>query len=130
MDPKDLCHLQNPPTHKLNLNNSPDIQFVIELFLTNYNNPIHSFNSICKALLHHYPEKDVYTYGQTKQFVRHLTGIVPLSHDICVNACIVYIGPLTLLECHPHHLEPHYNLIVLRKSGGKKKKAWRVFHTL
>ena len=90
MDPEDLHCLWNPPTHELTLDNSPDIQFVIDLFLANYNNPINSFNFICKALLHCYPKNDVYTYDQTKQFVRHFTDIVPLSHDMCVNTCIVY----------------------------------------
>ena len=49
---------------------------------------------------------------------------------MCVNTCIAYTGPLSLLECHPHCLEPHYHPIVLRKSGRKKKKVQRVFHTL
>ena len=40
MDLEDLNCLQNPPTHELTLDNSPDIWFIIDLLLVNYNNLI------------------------------------------------------------------------------------------
>jgi hypothetical protein len=130
MDEKDLERLRKPPTHEINLKSEPDLRLALDLFLANYTSSVDAYNRNRKAMQRRHPEDEVYTYDQAKRLVKHLSGIVPLAHDMCINTCIAYTGPFSDLETCPYCNTPRYNLIVPGERGGRKKTAQRVFHTM
>jgi hypothetical protein len=130
MDEEDLERLRNPPTYEITLESEPDLRLALDLFLANYTSSVDAYNQNRKAMLRRHPEDEVYTYDQAKRLVRHLSGIVPLAHDMCINTCIAYTGPFSDLEMCPSCNTPRYDPVVLEKSGGKEKIAQREFHTM
>jgi len=130
MDEEDLERLRKPPTHELNLEFEPDLRLALDLFLANYTSLVDAYNQNRKAMQRRHPEDEVYTYDQAKRLVRHLSGIVPLAHDMCINTCIAYTGPFADLETCPYCNTPRYNLIVPGERVGKKKTPQREFHTM
>jgi hypothetical protein len=130
MDEEDLERLRKPPTHEINLESEPDLRLALDLFLANYTSSVDAYNQNRKAMQRRHPEDEVYTYDQAKRLVRHLSGIVPLAHDMCINTCIAYVGPFGDLETCPYCNTPRYNPIVPGERGGRKKTAQRVFHTM
>lgn len=129
MEVEDLERLRNPPRYGINLESEPDLRLALDLFLANYTSSVDAYNQNRKAMLRHHPEDDVYTYDQAKRLVQHLSGIVPLAHDMCINTCIAYTGPFSILEICPYCNTPRYNPVVPGKSS-EKKAAQRVFHTM
>jgi hypothetical protein len=129
MDEEDLERLQNPPRYEISLESEPDLRLALDLFLANYTSSVDAYNQNRKAMLRRHPEDDIYTYDQAKRLVRHLSGIVPLAHDMCINTCIAYTGPFSDLEMCPYCNTPRYDPVVLGK-GSEKKTAQRVFHTM
>jgi hypothetical protein len=129
MDKEDLERLRKPPTHEISLKSEPDLRLALDLFLANYTSLVDAFNQNRKTMLQHHPEDEICTYDQAKHLVRHLSGIVPLAHDMCINTCIAYTGPFSDLEMCPYCNTPCYDPVVLEKSGGQKKTAQREFHT-
>ena len=129
MEEEDLERLRNPPRYGINLESEPDLQLALDLFLANYTSSVDTYNQNRKSMLRRHPEDDIYTYDQAKHLVQHLSGIVPLAHDMCINTCIAYTGPFSDLEICPYCNTPRYNPAVLGKSS-EKKTAQRVFHTM
>jgi hypothetical protein len=130
MDEEDLEHLRKPPTYEISLESEPDLRLALDLFLANYASSVDAYNQNRKAMLRRHPEDEIYTYDQAKRLVRHLSGIVPLTHNMCINTCIAYVGPFSDLEMCPYCNTPRYDPVVLAKSGGKTKTAQREFHTI
>jgi len=120
MDEEDLDRLRNPPTYEINLESEPDLRLALDLFLANYTSSVDAYNQNHKAMLRRHPEDEIYTYHQAKRLVQHLSGIVPLAHDMCINTCIAYTGPFSNLEMCPYCNTPQYDLVVLGQSGKKK----------
>jgi hypothetical protein len=117
MDEEELDHLQNPPTYEINIESEP---LAPDLFLANYTSSVDAYNQNRKATLQCHPEDEIYTYHQAKHLVQHLSGIVPLAHDMCINTCIAYTGPFSNLEMCPYCNTPQSNPVVLGQSGKKK----------
>ena len=88
MDEEDLEHLQNPLDHELALDDTSDLCLTIKLFIANINSPVEVYNANHAAILRHHPNDNIFTHNSAKRFVRHLTGVVPLIHDMCINTCI------------------------------------------
>jgi hypothetical protein len=116
MDEEDLERLRKPPTHEINLESEPDLWLTLDLFLANYTSLVDVYNQNRKAMLWRHPEDEVYTYNQAKHLVRHLSGIMPLAHDMCINTCIAYIGPFSNLETCPY-----CNTALQSSYAGRKK---------
>jgi hypothetical protein len=109
MDEEDLDRLWNPPTYEINLESEPDLRLALDLFLANYTSSVDPYNQNHKAMLQRHPEDEIYTYHQAKRLVQHLSGIVPLAHDMCINTCIAYTGPFSNLEMCPYCNTPQYD---------------------
>ena len=95
MDEEDLERLRNPLNHELTLDDTSDLCLTLELFIANINSPVKVYNSNCVAILRRHPNDNIFTHNSVKCFMRHLTGVVPLIHDMCINTCIALMSLLT-----------------------------------
>jgi hypothetical protein len=124
-----LERLRNPVQEELDIGD-PDLRLALDLFLAVGNSSQQTYHNVRKAILRRYPNDDVLTYDQIKRRVAQLSGVTPLVHDMCINTCIAYTGPLRHLEICPHCNEPRYDPIKLTASDGKIKEARQEFHTI
>ena len=47
------------------------------------------------------PNDNLLSFDQVKQRIHHLSGVVPLEHDMCPDSCIAYTGPYGELDKCP-----------------------------
>ena len=106
MDEEDLEHLWNPLDHELTLDDTSNLHLTLKLFIANINSPVEVYNANRAAILRCHPNDNIFTHNLAKHFVRHLTGVVHLIHDMCINKCIAYTGPYQDLERCPLCNEP------------------------
>ena len=130
MEKEVLEHIRAPYTHSLNLESDSDLRLSLDLYLANLNCSLLVYNANHDAFLWRHPEDQILTYDQAQRFVAQLTGVVPLSHDMCINSCTTYTGPLSDRETCPFCSAPHYDPVVLEQSAGKRKVAQQEFHTI
>ena len=128
MDEEDLEHLQNPLDHELTLDNTSDLCLTLKLFIANINLPVEVYNANFAAILRCHPNDNIFTHNLVKHIMRHLTGVVPLIHDMCINTCIAYTGPYQDLERCPLCDEPQYNMTALEEWGEEKGCSATVSH--
>lgn len=124
-----LEHLQHPPQHQIEALSS-NVHLANDLYLAVKNVSQDTYNAICVAILHHYPDSELLSYAQTKTNITQMTGIAPLIHDMCINSCLAYTGPFSTLETCSTCGESWYDQITLESSEGKVKKPWQEFHTI
>ncbi|PBK73221.1 hypothetical protein ARMSODRAFT_1068079 [Armillaria solidipes] len=79
-------NLQNPPTEQLTIED-PYHRLSLDIFLAVYN-----------------ASEDAYA----SRLVEMMSGIVPITKDMCINFCIAYTGPFMELQCCPYCAEPRY----------------------
>lgn len=130
MDEEDLERLRNPLQHEVSLDEAPDVRLSLDLFLANVNSPVEVYNANRTAILRRHPDDSILTHDSAKRVVRSVTGVIPLTHDMCIDTCVAYTGPYRDLERCPHCDAPRYYQTVLEDSGGTKKVARRQFHTM
>ena len=95
MEKEVLEHIKAPYTHSLNLESDSDLWLSLDLYLSNLHCSFSVYNANCDAFLRCHPKDQILTYDQAWRFVAQLTGVVPLSHDMCINSCTTYTGPLS-----------------------------------
>jgi hypothetical protein len=129
MGPDDLERLRHPPQEKIDLND-PNLRLALDLFLATSNSSQETYNSVCKAIRRRYPEEELFSYDQIKRHVADLSGVIPLTHDMCINTCIAYTGQFSHLESCPYCNESRYDVIQLAATNGKAKEPRQQLHTM
>ena len=124
----DLEHLCHPPQEKVDLDD-PDLWLTLDLFLATGNSSQETYNSVHKAIQHRYPA-EVLSYDQIKCDIADLSGVVPITHNMCMNMCIAYTCQFTHLESCPYCEESRYDPIQPAASNGKPKEPHQQLHTM
>ncbi|EGN98321.1 hypothetical protein SERLA73DRAFT_123651 [Serpula lacrymans var. lacrymans S7.3] len=100
--PETLKRLRNPPQHPCVLEDAHKC-FTLDLFLATTNASEQTYNDVCKAYACLHPEHadKILSHYRMKHRMVELTGVDLLVHDMCINSCIAYTGPLACLEKCP-----------------------------
>jgi hypothetical protein len=126
MAPRDIVRLREAPsTFPFDIHD-PDFIFSLRSFLSATNASQETYNSFRLAALARYPEATFYSFDQMKRRVEQISGVVPITHDMCINSCAAYTGPFSTLDKCPICSEPRYQ----RLPGQSKRYARRQFHTI
>ncbi|KAF8978516.1 hypothetical protein BDQ17DRAFT_1394725 [Cyathus striatus] len=116
LDTDMLNTIRNPPQEQLSIKN---------LFLAMGNASEDTYNRVRNAVKRRHPDDDILSFYQVKKLVTELTGISPLTHEMCINSCMGYTGPFALnTTCH-YCSEEHY----YTNSNGKQV-AKKQFNTI
>ncbi|KAF8986784.1 hypothetical protein BDQ17DRAFT_1436054 [Cyathus striatus] len=100
LDTDMLNTIWNPPQEQLSIK-SPDQRLSLDLFLAMGNASEDTYNHVRNAVKRRHPDDDILSFYQVKKLVTELTGISPLTHDMCINSCMGYTGPFALnTTCH------------------------------
>ncbi|KAG2336118.1 hypothetical protein BDR05DRAFT_978857 [Suillus weaverae] len=113
IDADALEHLQNPPQKVLSVDD-PDVLLSLKLFLANTTEA--AYNSICQAIMEHFPDSEILSHYQIRRHVALLSRIQPIVHDMCIDSCIAFCGPWQHHDKCPNR--------------GRKKVPVRVFETI
>ncbi|KAJ7071905.1 hypothetical protein B0H15DRAFT_965693 [Mycena belliarum] len=107
LDPDFVYRLRNPVTGTPELDE--DERLSLDLFLSITNASVETYNSVRTAVLRRHPDDPILSYHEVKKLVTVLSGIAPITRDMCVNSCIAYTGPFSNLTCCPYDGEPRYD---------------------
>jgi hypothetical protein len=129
LDSETIDRLRDAPQVPVDLTD-PDLRLSLDLFLSVSNSSQETYISARKAILRRHPEDEILTYDQIKRRVAQLSGVVPLTFDMCINSCAAYTGPLSSFETCPKCGETRYDAAQRAASGGKKLVPRQVFHTM
>ncbi|KAF8237655.1 hypothetical protein L208DRAFT_1245922 [Tricholoma matsutake] len=122
LNPLTLKHIRNPPTSIPTLSDNPGIHLGLDIFLSLTNAAQGTYTSVCNAILKRYPEDEMPSYKQVKQYVSDVTGVFSVEHDMCINSCLAFTSPYKHLHVCPECAEVQYDIII--------KKACQVFWTI
>jgi len=67
---------------------------LLGVFLSTTNASRATYDALRSRLLNCYPDDPFLSFGQMKRRVVELSGVVPISHDMCSNTCVGFTGPL------------------------------------
>ncbi|KAF8830954.1 hypothetical protein HHX47_DHR1000245 [Lentinula edodes] len=107
LPPDILEQLSHPPEQILSIEN-PDHCLSLDIFLALTDALQESYNQVRQAVIRRYPRSELLTYHQVKKLVEWLSGVSPISWDMCVNSCIGYTGPFAELMNCPYCGEDWY----------------------
>ncbi|KAM6490434.1 hypothetical protein JOM56_014107, partial [Amanita muscaria] len=126
MSPEDIVRLREAPSTFPFDVHEPDFLFSLRSFLSVTNALQETYNSFRQAALARHPEDKFYSFHQMKRCVEQISGIVPITHDMCINSCIAYTGPFSSLDRCTICSEPRYERI----PSQSKPYPRRQFHTI
>ncbi|KAF9463105.1 hypothetical protein BDZ94DRAFT_1164520, partial [Collybia nuda] len=67
-----------------------------------------TFNSFRAASQECYPDDPFLSFSQIRRQVEMITGVSPIMHDMCVDTCVGFTGPFSLLDKCPKCSKPRY----------------------
>ncbi|KAJ3803661.1 hypothetical protein F5876DRAFT_84770 [Lentinula aff. lateritia] len=109
--------LTHPPEHSIEFGDSDeekDILFSLDLFIGLVRASKKEYTSSQAAVPHRYPSSSLLSYAQVKSQIAFLTGIHPITHDMCPNTCMAYTGPFADHKSCPRCDTLRYDLLTNR----------------
>ncbi|KAJ3876783.1 hypothetical protein F5051DRAFT_331198, partial [Lentinula edodes] len=106
--------LTHPPEHSIKFGVSDeekDILFSLDLFIGLVRASEKEYTSSRAAVQCRYPSSSLLSYAQVKSQIASLTGIHPITHDMCPNTCMAYTGPFADHESCPRCDTSRYDLL-------------------
>jgi hypothetical protein len=88
------------PDPRLDITN---IHFVkaLRIFLSTTNASQATYDAIRSTMINCYPDDPFLSFRQMKRRVEQLSGVVPISYDMCPDTCVGFTGPLADCERCP-----------------------------
>lgn len=100
MLPDDIESLRNP-SPVLDLADPSPLLRSLRHFINNAGSSRAHYDNVREIELLHNPSDAILSFDQVKRRLRHLSGVVPLEHDMCPGSCIAYTGPYNELSVCP-----------------------------
>ncbi|KAI1783208.1 hypothetical protein LXA43DRAFT_904045, partial [Ganoderma leucocontextum] len=69
---------------------TPDERLSVKLFLADTDGSEKIYVETRKAILERHPDDDILSHHSVKKKIAELTGIHPLTHDMCPRSCMAY----------------------------------------
>lgn len=104
---EDIENLRNPAEETELIDPSPLLRS-IRHFTNNTSASRDHYDTTREIELLNDPATEFLSFDQVKRRVRHLSGIVPLEHDMCARSCAAYTGPHAELASCPRCGSPRY----------------------
>ncbi|KAF8805085.1 hypothetical protein BYT27DRAFT_7225102 [Phlegmacium glaucopus] len=117
-----LERIRNPPTSIPSITDNPGMCLGLDIFLAITNAAQGTYTSVCNAILRRYPEDEIPSYEQVKQYISDVTGVFSVGHDMCINSCLAFTGPYKHLDVCPECAEMRYNAITKKAHRELLKK--------
>ena len=73
----------------------------LRAFLLTTNASQSTYNALRSLMIECYPEDPFLSFGQMRRRVEQLSGVVPITYDMCPDTCVGFTGPLVDCETCP-----------------------------
>lgn len=128
--PEMLERLWNPPTILVGDEIDPLTRLSLDIYLATSLSSNETYNDICTALQRFNPNQQLLSLDQIKRLLPKLTGVVPMTEDMCPKSCTAFVGAHQDLEQCPYCKTSRWDQWKLAESRGKLKVAARTFDTI
>lgn len=127
---EDVLHrLRNPPRERVELDDDPNMEFSIKMFLKTTPASEKMYTEVSQLVSERFPEFEPVSHYRVENALKNITGVTSLKHDMCPNkSCVAFTGPLKDLDDCPMCGASRWNQAKLKKS--KKKVAAKTFCTI
>jgi hypothetical protein len=99
IDPDTIDRLRNPEQGPPDVDD-PDLILAIKIYLATTKASDDVYKDVGEAISERFAEWDFLSMDRLKRKITTLTGIAPVTHDMCINSCIGYTGPYSdLIHC-------------------------------
>jgi hypothetical protein len=118
--------IENPLKEHFKIDD-PMERFSLDLYLSMSGASRDTYKSVCAAIKRFHPDDNLCSYETITTRIQKWTGISLIKHDMCINNCYGFTGPLAELEVCPHPgcREPRY--AVVRRSHKDVRTARKYF---
>ncbi|KAJ6596696.1 hypothetical protein B0H10DRAFT_1736855, partial [Mycena sp. CBHHK59/15] len=87
----DIIHrLRNPIQEAVDVGDDQDFRLSLDIFLADTYSSEHTYEATRKGIQRHSPHIGMLSHYEIKKQIVEMTGVGPLSHDMCPNSCIAY----------------------------------------
>ncbi|KAJ7131581.1 hypothetical protein C8R43DRAFT_832208, partial [Mycena crocata] len=129
--PADVVHrLRNPIQSCVDIKDNKDFRLSLDLFLADTYASEATYKKSVDGVHRHSPHVKLLSHYEIKKQIEELTGVTPISYDMCIESCIAYTAHFSNLEHCMKCGESRYNPVALERSGGLTKVARRKFDTI
>jgi hypothetical protein len=130
LDSDTLARLRNPIWESVDISDDKDFRLSLKVFLADTNASEATYHATRDAILEHSPNVDMLSYYSVKRAIESMTGIVPITHDMCPNSCIAYTAHWAEREACTVCGASRYDPAILKRSNGETKVDARQFETI
>ncbi|KAF7356061.1 hypothetical protein MVEN_00935900 [Mycena venus] len=127
----DVIHrLRNPIQECVDVSDDKDFRLSIDTYLADTYASEATYEATRRGFLRHSPDIGMLSHHEIKKEIENMTGVVPITHDMCPDSCIAYTGHWDKLEECPKCHGPRYDPVILKNSDGQRKVPLRQFDTI
>ena len=83
----------NPYVYELKLKNPSPLLRSLRHFINNSGSSRDHYDGLREIEKEHNPCDVILSFDQVKRRIQHLSGVVPIEHDMCPESCVAYTGP-------------------------------------
>ncbi|KAJ7202624.1 hypothetical protein GGX14DRAFT_306263, partial [Mycena pura] len=111
LDPNVVHSLRHPIQECVDVSDDADFRLSLDTFLADTYASEATYEATRKGIQRHSPHIAMLSHYQIKKRIEDLTGVIPISHDMCPNSCIAYTAHWEELEECPKCHTPRYDPI-------------------
>ncbi|KAJ6498757.1 hypothetical protein C8R45DRAFT_787665, partial [Mycena sanguinolenta] len=130
LDADTIDRLRNPITESVDISDNKDFRLSLDIFLADTYASEATYEATRQGILRHSPDVEMLSHHRIKREIEELTGVVPITHDMCPNSCVAYTAHWAELEECPKCGSPRYDPLHLENSDGMNKVPLRQFDTI
>jgi CCR4-NOT transcriptional regulation complex NOT5 subunit len=83
LDPETIDRLRNPITECVDISDNKDFRLSLNISDT-YASEV-TYEATRQGILRHSPDVEMLSHHRIKREIEELTGVVPITHDMCLN---------------------------------------------
>ncbi|KAJ7265582.1 hypothetical protein C8J57DRAFT_1182705, partial [Mycena rebaudengoi] len=101
LDADSIHRLRNPITEIVDISDDKDLRLSIDIFLADTYGSEKAYENSRKGIHRREPAIEMLSHHDVKNQITELTGVAPLSTDMCPRSCLAYTGKFKDDEkCH------------------------------
>ncbi|KAJ7240825.1 hypothetical protein B0H12DRAFT_989214, partial [Mycena haematopus] len=87
----DIIHrLRNPIEECVDISEDKDFRLSLDIFLADTYASEATYEATRQGILRHSPDIDMFSHHRIKAAIEEMTGVIPVTHDMCPNSCVAY----------------------------------------
>ncbi|KAJ7272743.1 hypothetical protein B0H12DRAFT_1177387, partial [Mycena haematopus] len=90
LDAEVIHRLQNPIQECVDISDNKDFRLSLDIYLADTYASEATYEATRQGILRRSPDIEMLSHHRIKTAIEEMTGVVPISHDMCPNSCVAY----------------------------------------